>query len=138
LSHINSGNCPACLSIFEKFPGFYEPLKNWFFDIQSKNPTFHISCAGRGQVDQEAAFARGASKAHWLQSSHNFNAAIDTFFLINGQYRLDHNFYDQIAPQIDGSIDWYGKPGSPFPERPHFEIANWRQLVADNTLKAVE
>jgi hypothetical protein len=94
--HSNSGNCLGCAKIFNKYDGFYEPLKDWFFKIQAKYPDFHACCAGRGQVDQEAFFAKGASDAHWLSSAHNFNSAVDTFFLIDGNACFDGHLYNKI------------------------------------------
>lgn len=114
------------------------PLQLWFFDVQSKFPSFHVSCAGRGRIDQEACFARGASKAHYLQSAHSFNAAIDTFFQINGSYCLDANLYDAVAQLLEPHIDWYGKVGAEFPERPHFEVLGWQKLRVSGVLSPVE
>jgi len=138
MTHSNNGSCQKCLAIFNQYPGFYKSLQDWFFSVQEKFPSFHIACAGRGQVDQEAAFARGASKAHWLQSSHNFNAAIDTWFQVNGQYRLDSNLYDQIVGLIDPTIDWYGAAGAVFPERPHFEVKGWKAMADGGQIFPVE
>lgn len=136
--HSNSGACLGCAKIFNKYPGFHEPLKDWFFEVQSKIPTFHISCAGRGQIDQDAAFSRRASNAHWLESAHNFNAAFDTFFMIDGKYCVDENFYEEIKPLLTVLINWYGWPEAKFRETPHFEWTTWRDLVKDGRLTAVE
>lgn len=138
MHHFNNGNCSGCLNVFNKYPSFYQPLQSWFFKVQASHPTFHVSCAGRGKIDQETCFSRKASNAHWLQSSHNYNCGIDTFFMINGEYRLDQNLYDVVVENIDENIDWYGKSGSSFPERPHFEIANWQQLRDSDIIKPVE
>jgi hypothetical protein len=138
MSHQNTGKCQACEGIFNKYPGFYEPLKEWFFYTQSVFPRFHVSCAGRGKIDQEACFSRGASKAHWLKSSHNFNCAIDTFFLVNGAYCLDESLYAAVVADLDPNIEWYGSKDAVFPERPHFEWLSWPQLVADGIISPVE
>lgn len=138
MSHQNNGNCQGCLNIFQKYDGFYEPLQTWFFSIQKNNPSFHISCAGRGKIDQEACFSRGASKAHWLQSAHNFNCAVDTFFMIDGNYCLDVNLFDMVVQGLDENIEWYGKPDASFKERPHFEIKNWLQLKDSGVISLVE
>jgi len=132
MSHDNSGNCQHCEQIFNKYPGFYQPLKMWFKLIQSRFSNFHIADAGRGKIDQELYFHRGASRAHWGHSSHNYNAAIDTFWLVSGSYSLDESLYAQIAPEIPDFIQWYGAPGAAFYERPHFEYRAWK------TLKLVE
>lgn len=136
--HTNSGACLGCAKIFNAYPGFYAPLKEWFFNVQEKFPTFHISCAGRGRIEQEAAFHRGASSAHWLESAHSFNAAIDTFFQVNGNYSLDENLYEEIVKFIDPTIEWYGNPLAKFKELPHFQLRNWRDFVKNGQLRPVE
>jgi hypothetical protein len=139
MSHRNDiQDCPGCLAQFNKYPGFYQPLQNWFFSIRKNNMNFHVACAGRGKIDQESAFARGASNAHYGQSSHNCNAAIDTFFQIDGQYRLDENLFDQVVQNLDQSVEWYGKPDAVYKERPHFEWSIWRDLLSRGILKLVE
>lgn len=136
--HINNGNCQGCLSIFQKYPGFYEPLQDWFFLMQNSNPTFHISCAGRGRIDQEAAFSRKASNAHFGQSAHNFNLGIDTFFLIDGQYSLARNLYDSLMQNLDSALEWYGSPGAEYFELPHIQVKDWKNLVDSGLCKIVE
>ena len=140
MSHQNSGNCAECVSIFNKYPGPNITLFGWFFDVQSKIPEFHASCVGRGQIDQEACFARGATRAHWTQSSHNFNCAVDTWFLIDGQYHLEEIYFKKIIPFIIDDIAWYGDPHSNggFYERPHYEMKNWHSLVVNGLARLVE
>lgn len=137
--HINTiVHCPGCLDKFNKYPGFYKPLQDWFFDKRVANPTFHCADAGRGKVDQEIYFARGASNAHFGQSAHNANAGIDCFFQISGSYRLDCNLFDIIVQGLDKNINWYGSPDAPYKERPHFEWRNWQELLDHGAIKLVE
>jgi len=136
--HTNDGNCAGCLSKINKYPYFYQPLKDWFFSVQKDTPTFHISDAGRGKIDQEMYFARGASDAHYGQSAHNYNCAIDTFFQIDGNYNLDASLYGNIATILPDTIKWYGSAYAKFKERPHFEWATWRDLALAGTIKLVE
>jgi len=79
--HVNNGSCDKCEEIFDVYLGFYQPLKDWFLKTQAKVKDCHISQAGRGKADQEADFTAGKSKAHYGQSSHNYNAAVDIFQL---------------------------------------------------------
>lgn len=138
-SHDNSIlQCPGCLAKFDKYRGFYMPLKYWFFQMRQKDIRFHCADAGRGKVDQEAFFAKGASKAHYGQSSHNYNIAIDTFFLVNGAYCLDENLYDAIVSSLDPNISWYGASDAVFKERPHFEWKKWLQLKDAGAISLVE
>lgn len=137
--HINSGSCPRCALIFDGFAGFHSGLRNWFVELQKKDPSAHISCAGRGKALQEEAFASGTSKAHYTQSAHNYNAAIDLFRL-TGESLLsyDRAWFDAVVagavkrhnddPNKTFSLLWYGTKGSPYFELPHIEVKDWKKL----------
>lgn len=144
--HTNNGECQKCLQIFEKFPGFHQGLKDWFIEVQKNNSEAHISAGGRGKLEQEEYFKKGSSKAHYEQSSHNFNAAIDIFKLhdtgaewpkawFNNVIKLAVDSHNTTA---DFKINWYGQPGSSFYELPHCEVSNWKELVKEGVLKLVE
>jgi hypothetical protein len=138
-SHINTGKCPKCEEIFAKYPGFNEELHEWFKGIQAQSHDCHISCAGRGSVDQEVAFKRGASKAHYGQSSHNFNAAIDLFQLVGNAAVWNKGWFAKVVGQnLPASLKWYGAPGAVFYELPHVELSAWRDQVKLGKLKLVE
>jgi hypothetical protein len=125
-----------------RYPGFYEPLRKWFEMFQDTRPEAHISCAGRGQFDQEMLFIRGASKARYGESAHNYNAAID-FFELQGDIK---NIYEPewfklvLAPAIQSLswLRWYGIPGAEFPELPHVEVRDWRVMRTKGALSLVE
>ena len=138
MSHLNDGNCQKCREIINKFPGFNQDLLNWFILMQGKFNNFHVSCAGRGEADQEHCFDTHVSDAHYGQSAHNYNLAMDTWFQIDGRYSLDEDLYAQIEPEIPDFIEWFGKKDAVFYERPHFEIKNWKDLVQTGTVKLVE
>lgn len=139
MSHTNSGNCFSCAQLFLKYPGFHQPLKDWFELLQSKHPEAHISCAGRGAEDQNALLFRGATKAHFGQSAHNWNAAIDLFQLKDGTYNLDKDWFEAvIVPALTSDLCWYGRPDAPYPERPHIEIASWNEMAKNGILKIVD
>lgn len=127
-----------------RYDGFHQGLRNWFVTLQSESPHFHVSCAGRGFEDQEEAYRRHASKAHFGQSSHNFNAAIDLFFIDDaGQAVWDLKemksiFKAEIGPRIKGWLRWYGDEKSPFYELWHVEVKDWRQMALDGELQLVE
>jgi hypothetical protein len=131
IKHINNGNCPKCDQIFDRYAGFDGPLRQWFKRLQKTAPEAHISCAGRGKVDQDAAFHRGQSKAQYGQSSHNYNMALDIFKLhaLGAEWPREW-FIHKIQPAIEaekGALVWYGMPGSAFFELPHVEVAGWRK-----------
>lgn len=137
--HDLSSNCQKCDGIFDLYPGFNQELRIWLKGLQKEHPELHISAAGRGKMEQEMLFYRAATRAHYGESAHNYNAAIDVFFLIDGKYSLDQTmFYCIIIPNLYASFLWYGAPHVLYYERPHIELKNWKELVSDGTLKLVE
>ena len=148
MSHINTGNCDKCEQILNTFPGFHAELKAWFKKTQQKVKDAHISCAGRGRSEQEAAFQSGASRAHYGESSHNFNCAIDVFRLTLTGASYDRPWFrDSIGTAVYSNnadparmveLKWYGMPGSKFLELPHIEVNDWKALAEQGLVKLVE
>ena len=137
--HENNGQCSHCQEILNKYEGFNQHLRDWFEEVQAAQPETHLSCAGRGRIEQESDFHRGASRAHYGQSSHNFNCAIDLFCLVPGLDLYDRAWFASvIAPRITSQLEWYGKPDAPFKELPHVEIKLWKELVQEGLAKLVE
>lgn len=136
--HVNNGNCPGCLAQFTKYPGFFKPLQDWFFERQSKFPEFHCANAGRGKIDQEIYFERGASNAHYGDSAHNWNVGLDSFFQVSGKYCLDTSLFLPVVQNLAPTIEWYGSTDAKFKERPHFQWKAWRELRDKGLLKLVE
>lgn len=140
MKHANNGNCPKCGEIFNRYPGFHKLLRAWFSAFQSRHPEAHISCAGRGRLDQEAAVINRTSRAHYGDSAHNYNAAIDLFEVTSGDpniYRRDW-FEQVLKPEIETWLNWYGAEGSQFYELPHVELRDWRELKTTGVLTLVE
>ncbi len=138
--HINNGSCQKCREIIDRYPGIHPTLLIWFKDLQAGMPNVHTSCAGRGQLDQEAYFLRHASNAHWTKSAHNWNAALDLF---NVDEKNPKNLYPdamfkEIELYVPDWIEWYGAPGEPFKEEPHYQVRGWKDLADKNILKLVE
>lgn len=139
MSHNNNGACISCVQIFNKYPGFYQPLRDWFNAIQAKHSETHISCAGRNATDQNALFFRGATKAQFGQSAHNWNAALDIFQLKDDAYNLDLDWFQAvIVPALTADLCWYGRSDAPFPERPHVEWASWNDMAHQGLIQLVE
>lgn len=137
--HDESGKCPKCAEILDLYPGFDDTLRTWFEALQIENPTWHASCGGRGKVEQEALFQRGATRAHYGHSAHNYNLALDLFQQINGEALWSKDAFNAvIAPLIYGALNWYGAPSSPFFELPHVELKYWEDLVSQGRAKLVE
>lgn len=127
------------MKLFNRYPHFNFELKDWFTRIQSAHPEAHISCAGRGRIDQEALYARKATKAHWGQSAHNYGIAIDVWELRDGLYTLDPKwFHSVMAPKLLKDIVWFGREGAPYYELPHFENSDWYPMVKNGTIQLVE
>lgn len=123
-----------------RFPGVFPALRVWFDNLQESHPEAHISCAGRGEIEQEAVLRKGASRAPWKKSAHNWNAAVDIFEMSGDRSNIyERAWFEKIvAPRIPDFLVWYGAPGAPFPELPHVEIKGWRELAAQGKLKLVE
>lgn len=140
VTHANNGNCLKCEWVFSRYPGFYQPLKDWFKSFQSRHQEAHISCAGRGELDQEAAVINKVSRAHWGESAHNYNAAIDLFELRDGSTNIyERDWFENILkPELQPFLNWYGAPGSPYNELPHVELKDWRNLVRVGALSLVD
>lgn len=135
--HINTGRCPKCAQIFDRY-AHHPGLRAWFEGLQAGLPDAHISCAGRGKVDQEAAKKSATSNAGWGESAHNYGLAIDIFKLhlaMGAEWPKDW-FTTHVAPAIkaqnegtgDFKLVWYGSPGSRYYELPHVEIKDWKKL----------
>lgn len=139
IKHQNNGSCLKCKELFNRYAGFNTKVRSWFVLFQEKHPEFHISCAGRGHADQEAAKNAKASRASYGESAHNYNAAIDTFVQLPGKGLYDEEWFSKIlAPAIPYYLNWYGAKGSVFPELPHIELREWRGRKASGELSLVE
>jgi hypothetical protein len=152
LRHQNDGHCAECNVIFDRYPGFYDGLRKWFFARQAEHPELHISDAGRGKALQEKYFKGGESNAHWEHSAHNWNAAIDMWVqIVLGVVSYPEAWFDKnILPKIPGWLSWYGDPAirkmrpaertavGKFYELPHIEMLAWKAMAKSGMLKLVE
>ncbi len=139
MKHQNNGACEKCLQIFDKYPGFNQRLKTWFRLLQDRRPEVHISCAGRGSIDQAAALAAKRSRCKYGESAHNFNCAIDIFVSLPNKGIYDEEWFKTVMPnEIPESLEWYGAVDATYYELPHIELRGWKKLKADGTLTLVE
>lgn len=138
--HENNGRCIKCIEIFEKYPGFYEPLKVWFEALQTSHPEAHISCAGRGMEDQEMLYLRRATRARYGESAHNYGAAIDIWENTGNASDIYEKtwFRDVLKPRLVDWLEWYGAEDAKFKELPHVEVKNWKAMAKRKALKLVE
>jgi hypothetical protein len=140
MSHINNGHCPECQIILDRFPNFNSELRKWFEEFQGHHPEMHTSEGGRGRINQERDFQKRASRAHYLQSAHNYGCGMDLFVILPKEKSIYpvRWFCDILYPALPAWIVWLGAPNSTFPELPHIELKNWKQLVAEGLAKPVE
>ncbi len=97
---------------------------------------FMVLQSSRTKDEQEADFAKGVSKAHWLQSPHDFtpSLAVDccpypldwkdiTAFTQMASIILSH----AIVLKVD--MTWGGSWKPPIQkDYPHFQLTNWKAL----------
>lgn len=135
MAHENTGVCKSCVKLINRYPNFHPDLAKWFWDLQTKNPEVHTSCAGRGYLEQEAAFDNESSRAHFGQSAHNYNMALDLFQLTpDNEARFDISWYEEVIwPELQPWLLWYGNEG-PYREYPHVEVRNWKGLLSTQPL----
>lgn len=138
--HLNNGTCPHCELIFRRYDNFHRPLWDWFIRFQKDNPEAHISCAGRGHLDQEEAFVKKTSKAHYGESAHNYNAAIDLFELSHDTANIyEREWFEKVLqPALQPWMSWYGREGSKYYELPHVEVAQWKAIAKAGGLALVQ
>jgi hypothetical protein len=95
-----------------------------------------IVCTDRGEIEQEAAFESGHSRAHFGQSAHNAvlpngkpaSEAFDIGVIVNGKYIGDSNHPSyQRAGAIGEALGlkWYGNKKWGFYEAAHFQNMKW-------------
>lgn len=109
-----------------------------------KCPPFAVLDAQRGRVAQEKAFALGNSKAHFGQSAHNFAPAVALDVV---PYPIDWNNLDRFrklaafvqakARSLNIDITW-GGDWPKLKDMPHYELSDWRTLVAAHKVKPFE
>lgn len=136
--HENILNCLKCNEILIRYNGLHVQMYKFVHDLKMTDKSAHVSCASRGRVDQEVYFQRGASKAHYGQSAHNFGAAVDLFKLTEiGDLSYDKSWFNKIvctqvnlhnSASTNEPLNWYGAKGSKFFELPHVELLNWKKL----------
>lgn len=96
---------------------------------------FMVLQSSRTEEEQEADFKKGVTRAHWLQSPHDFELsyAVDCAPLPL-DWANKHSFevmaiaVKQAAKKLDIPITWGGDFHS-IKDLPHFELTDWRDRV---------
>ena len=98
-----------------------------------------VTATSRTLAEQAALYAQGrttpgprVTNAPPGTSAHNYGLAIDIVPTVNG--KPDWNGHDAVWQQIGNlgqaaGLEWFGAPGSPYVEMPHFQLPNWRSVA---------
>lgn len=140
VKHLNSGSCDKCYDILNKYGEPPERIKEFFEDVVSRHKDAHIAFAGRGMNDQELFFQQGTSKAHWGESPHNYNLAIDLFRLTFNRAEWLHTWYEQIWEESKEEFKDFAWGGdwNKFKDFPHYELKDWKDMVKNKEATLVE
>jgi len=129
VKHTNNGKCQRCKQLFERFPDFSGPLRDWFERLQSSVPEAHISCAGRGKAEQELYLKQGTTRAKWGESPHNYNLAIDIFRLTQNGAEWPKDWYrTHVLGFAESEGFECGARWKSFQDWPHVEVKGWKNL----------
>lgn len=100
--HKQGPSCPYCEKLLETAD---PELQHWFReDVKPRHQSAHVYCAWRGQKEQDADVASGASEKPWPTSDHNqmeggkpCSKALDIFEISEkGIGRWDERFFRQL------------------------------------------
>jgi hypothetical protein len=137
--HTNNGKCAKCNEILNTYPNMHPSLQMWFKLAQNLYNKAHISEAGRGKKRQEEFLAKKATKAKYGESAHNYNMAIDIFFVLeNGKASWDKALYEEfnkINKPEKYNIKAYSQDPKLSWDLPHYEVEYWKK---DPNKKLVE
>lgn len=125
---------------------YVHPLLRKVLDEAIKTYDFTVICGYRGRQEQEEAFRKGTSKAHFGQSAHNYNPAV-AVDLIPYPFKDadwdDLEKFKELARHILAAADAVGVPvrwggdwnmngkisDERFLDTPHFELHPWRDYA---------
>jgi peptidoglycan L-alanyl-D-glutamate endopeptidase CwlK len=102
-----------------------------------------VICTLRSLEEQATLYAQGrtapgakVTNAKPGTSAHNYGLALDVVPLVNGKpdWNFDPRNVSPIWAKVGelgqaAGLEWFGTPGSPFPEGCHFQLHNWRELI---------
>lgn len=108
---------------------------------------FSLTCGYRGEEAQEDAFRRGATKAHYLQSAHNYKPSVAVDVLpypfkgwndkdIHKELKVIAGVVLAVAKEFNIPVRWgadWNMNGrtddEKFVDSPHFELHPWRSFT---------
>lgn len=98
---------------------------------------FRVYETHRGRERQEDGVRRGVSRAHYLQSYHNYGLAADFVGWVNGSWTWDNSLpWDEVGRHaaMEG-LNWGGN-WSGFVDRPHVQFSDFKVRDLKNGLIA--
>lgn len=129
MKHTNDpGPCPKC---DELLTGVDTLLVTWFHLQRQADSQLHVSCGYRTRAEQEAAKARGASKAGFGSSPHSYlpAMAIDVFQIQDGKALYPVEWYKMLAESLPEYLQSGGYFPQGFTDWPHVQVRAWKTLV---------
>jgi len=111
-------------------------LQKWMTVVIADNPKlkFQILEARRGRAAQEAAFAKGNSRARFGQSAHNYTPALALDIVPDPLDWNDVDAFKALAPPFKAAatkagvrLRWLGPIMGDYP---HWELDPWRTYSA--------
>jgi peptidoglycan L-alanyl-D-glutamate endopeptidase CwlK len=110
-------------------------LQRLFNTVETENPNlkFQVNESRRSRKDQETAFLKGNSKAHYGQSAHNWtpSIAVDVYplpiqYKDLKPYRALAAVVEATAKRLGIKIRWLGPIMGDYP---HYELSPWREYA---------
>lgn len=128
-SHADEADCQLCDEIVSRCS---ESIRKWFAHERTQDPALHASAGYRGKEEQEEAFRRGASKAQFGQSPHNYfpSRAVDVWFNERGRAVWDSLKLQEMAERLPAELEWGGY-WKELVDAPHFQEREWKTVVTN-------
>jgi hypothetical protein len=108
---------------------FQGQMKNLISGMWTKHGIdIGIASTTRGAAEQNALKEKGASKAEFGESLHNYGAAADVFFNTHGKDGIYDGPWDKLSSMGKGLGMRWGGDWKSFQDKPHFQAdMNWHE-----------
>lgn len=137
--HVNQPTCAKCTGIVNRYPNVHPQIAAFITAFRAANPDAHLSAVGRDKVEQEDDFARKVSRAWWMESPHNYNAACDFWRLTLEGASFDREWFRGVlGPAARAAGLTWGGDFKSILDMPHCEVTGWSLLAQQGLLTLVE